>query len=54
MEWLFDHCTPGKTMRDDGRFSPLRSISLAGRPPALVVTAGYDPLRDGQAYAWRL
>ncbi len=55
MEWFFDHYTPDKATRDGWRVSPLRAKSLANLPPALVVTAGYDPLRDeGRAYAWRL
>jgi acetyl esterase len=55
MRWFRAHYLAGKGDGDDWRASPLRAKSLAGLAPALIVTAGFDPLRDeGAAYAARL
>ena len=53
-EYVSGH-VPERKDRLDWRASPLRAQSLAGVAPALVVTAGFDPLRDeGEAYGRRL
>ncbi len=54
MEWFRGHYL-GDGDREQPRMSPIFAESLAGLPPALVMTAGFDPLRDdGDAYAKRL
>lgn len=55
MHWFIDHYLPPGADRNDWKLSPLRAPSLAGLPPALVVTVGADPLcEEGRAYARRL
>jgi acetyl esterase len=55
MRWFIAHYLRGKDDASDWRVSPLRAASLAGLPPALIITAGFDPLRDeGEQYAGRL
>jgi len=55
MRWFRAHYLSKEEDALDWRVSPIRATSLAGLPPALVITAGFDPLRDeGQAYALRL
>jgi acetyl esterase len=52
VEWYTAHYLGDFCDRHDFRISPLLAPSLAALPPALVVTAGFDPLRDeGEAYA---
>lgn len=55
MEWFWGHYLRNKYDGDQPRASPLRAPSFAGLPPALIVTAEYDPLRDeGEPYAQSL
>ncbi len=55
MQWFWDHYCPDVDARNDIKASPINATSLAGQPPAMIVTAEFDPLRDeGHAYACAL
>jgi acetyl esterase len=55
MRWFWRHYLSREEQGREPLVSPLLAKSLADLPPALVITAGCDPLRDeGEAYAGRL
>ena len=55
IRWFRDHYLRNAADGEDWRASPARLKTLAGLPPAYVLTAGADPLRDeGEEYAKRL
>lgn len=55
MDYFQAQYLPRKEQLLDWRASPLLAKSLAGLPPAYVITAGYDPLVDeGREYAERM
>ena len=53
--WYSEQYLGGEADKADLRAAPLRAPKLAGQPPALIITAEHDVLRDeGEAYGHRL
>src|SRR4029077_16831887 len=45
VRWFYNHYIDVAD-RGDPRFAPLHAIDLSGLPPAIIVTAEFDPVRD--------
>ena len=55
MDWFMDQYVPEGMDRKQVRLAPGREGDLSGLPPAIIATAGFDPLVDeGDEYAQRL
>lgn len=55
MPWFWKHYLEDESQKNDSYVAPLRAENLSGLPPAIIITAEFDPLRDeGEQYAARL
>ena len=55
MDWFMGHYLGPDTDPADPRLSPLKAADLSGLAPAVIATAGFDPLIDqGAAYGQKL
>ncbi len=55
MEWFWNSYCPNPSDRKNPLATPLNAKRFANLPPALIMTAEFDPLRDeGEAYAAKL
>jgi acetyl esterase len=55
MVWFWDHYLPDQARRSEPDASPLNAAHHGGLPPAVILTAEHDVLRDeGEEYAERL
>jgi acetyl esterase len=55
MQWYWRHFAGNESSVNNHRVAPSRASSHAGLPPAYVITAGCDPLRDdGRKYVNKL
>ncbi len=55
MIWCWNHYLSGAEDAEDPYVWPLQAENLSHLPPAMVITAEFDPMRDeGEMYAARL
>lgn len=55
LPWFYKHYIPDEKARLEPTASPITAQNFNGLPPAIIITAEFDPLRDeGEAYAKKL